>query len=140
MIGDVELRPLGARLSWGGGVANHDSSGAGKQWDVAFLGGGILGVHESDTQLAWHVEMEARFQARIGSNVEGLFFFSVHFFQQLPAAAETSQAIAGFPNSVAHQLIITLPRLFLLEAQGTQLLDILKLDKPYTRQPRVEAV
>jgi hypothetical protein len=74
-------------------------------------------------------------KARIGSNVEGLFFsLSLSlcaFFPTAPAPAETSQAIAGFPNSAAPLLIIT--RLASSSAApDPKLLDILK---PYTLTP-----
>lgn len=104
-----------APIILGGGVANHSSLGAGKQWDVAFFGGGgILGVHESDT--CWHglqgmLRWKPASRPVMEATLRDFFFFSLsllRFFQQLPAAAETSQAIAGFLNSVAHQLIITL--------------------------------
>lgn len=141
VIGDVELRPLapiilgrrGRDLQQLAGWVLGSSSG---RWDVAFLGGGILGGHESDT--SWHGML--RWKARSRPVPEATlrdFFFCGAFFPTAPAPpAETSQAIAGFLNSAARLLIITRLASSLLSSDpASRHFCILK---PNTRQPRVE--
>jgi hypothetical protein len=118
VIGDVELRLLsphnfgeegsraaGARLPrWVLG-----NSGMWLFW-VGVRGAQGLGRYMSLTPAGMLRWKPAPGRARIGSNVEGLFVFffpqGAYFFLTAPAPAETSQAIPGFLNLVAHLLRI----------------------------------
>lgn len=146
VIGDVELRPLGPDYFGEEGSRTTAAWVPGSSGMWLFLGGAGFWGYMSLTP-SWHgmLRWKARFQARNGSNVEGLYFFSCVFSnssQLQPRQAKQSQ---DFQTRSPISLIITrlASSFFGFQAQGPQLLDILQnfsFSNLTLDQPRVEAV